>query len=347
MPIWSDIYFRCPCCRKRLVVERSAAGGEAPCPGCKAAVRIPRRSGLPPKLVRRTWLVAANVLVAAGVVFAALAWQNHRSAKLAATPLRKVSPLEKALAEKRPTPPAVMAADAKLAEQALADWRAKHGELAEKFAKLQTQYDGFAHWVLENYEGKYPLPLNLVSNLNLSPVTSNYTVGAEVAALLKMSDEEMQHVNVALESALVEMTRWEMAVAQLKESSADSASVVVPPFVKEGAAVKEQLLLNVEKALGGPRADKFSDVTRQQLDEAYNYFGAVPREVQFQIIPQNGDVPAYLLISDGWQIPDGDSVTRYSGKQFAVMTVPASYGTFIEHLPESIKELDRQNAQRN
>lgn len=341
MPIWKDIYFRCPCCRKPLAVARAAAGGFAPCPGCHARISIPKRSGIPPRVTRGAGLVLLNIAVLAVLAGGAFFYSDHNAGAPPA-PVKKVSPLEKALAEKRRvTPPAIVAAASNLSATAMDDLRAKNAELTGMNARLQTQFEGMAKWVLDNYEGKYPLPLNLVSNLNLAAVSSNYTLSTDVIALLRVTPDEEAKMNRALEDAIIEVTREEMARADVTDIDVDRAKVVIAPYAKEGGAIREALLAAVEQALGRPRAEKFSDVTRDGLNQAFSHFGSAAREMQFQIIPAQDGVPSYLLISDGYQVANSESLTAYNGKQFAVMELPREYWSFLDNLPPAIRAFNK------
>lgn len=336
----SDIYFKCPCCGKRLVVERAAAGGMAPCPGCKAGIRIPRRSGLPPKFVRIAAMAALNV-VAAGVLAAAgVAWFRHdarktpppgRVAAVAAmereAPSRSAPPLPLPLAVRRPAAASATAMD---------ELAARNAELQQKNLALATQFEGMAQWVIDNYQGKYPLPLDLVGNLRLPPVADDYTLGRQLGDFLKITPSERTAIDDVLVSTRDKMAKTEASLATVTAGDENSVTLYVPPYEQLGTAMREDLFGTLEVTLGGPRFDKLVDVSRQGLDEAYHYFGTAAREMQFLVMPQQGGEAPYLLITDGWQIPDGDSVTRFNGTQTATREIPGEYASFMSLLPPSV-----------
>ena len=65
--------------------------------------------------------------------------------------------------------------------------------------------------------------------------------------------------------------------------------------------------------------------------------------MQFSFVPKQGSDDAYLLISDGWQVPEGDSVTRYNGKQTAVREIPKEFSSFTNYLPPVIAAFPMQS----
>jgi hypothetical protein len=106
--------------------------------------------------------------------------------------------------------------------------------------------------------------------------------------------------------------------------------------------VRQDLYSTLQATLGTPRFDKFSEVTQQGMNEAYHYFGTAAREMQIEVVPQQGADAPYLLIKDGWQIPDGQSATRYTGKQTATREIPKEYNSFMSLLPPNIASFPLQ-----
>ncbi len=329
-----DIYFKCPCCRKALVVERSAAGREAPCPACSANVRIPTRSRLPPRVVRFGSMVALN----AAVALATVAVLAHREpAKLDLPPPRKMSALEHALREKSAEqPPALPFGAAKATGTAADELRRKNAELEKRNLQLSTQFDGIAQWVMDNYQGKYPLPLTLVGRLKIPPVNPDFTLGGDLANFLKVTPAEQAVLNEKLAAARDAMAKTEASLISVTAQNDNSVTLYVPPYERQGGAIRGDLYGTMESTLGAPRFDKFVNVSDQGLNEAYHYFGTAAREMQIEVVPQQGGDAPYLLIKDGWQIPEGDSATRYTGKQSATREIPPEYSTYMNLMPPNI-----------
>lgn len=338
---WSDIYFKCPCCRKQLVVERAAAGGEAPCPGCRSSLRIPQRSGLPPKLVRRVSLIALNA--AAVVALTAAGVQLFGTPARKPAPVRISTPLERALRDRQvapplpglPMPPAGRKAPPP-GPTAMDELSAKNTELVRRNLALTTQFEGMAAWVLDNYQGKYPLPLDLVSRLRIPPVSSNFTVSGEIASFLKITPAEQRVLDESLVSTREKLAKTEASLVSVSASDDNSVTLYVPPFETLGTAMREDLYGTLETTLGAPRFDKFVDVSKQELEEAYHYFGAAARGITISLMPQQGGDAAYLMITDGWQVRDSESVTKINGKQTATREIPAEYSGYLNLLPPNI-----------
>lgn len=331
-----DIYFKCPCCRKALVVERAAAGFEAPCPGCQASILIPRRSGIPPRLQRRAGLVALNagILGVMALVLANLPSAGHPEARR--TPANAASARAAHQAESTRTKQPSSAPDAKELASGLDELRTKNELLAQKNNELATQFEGMASWVLENYQGKYPLPLDLLTKLHIPPLKDDFTLHGELAQFLKVTPKEETMANDAFLYTRDQMQKAETALVSVTQAADNSVTLYVPPYEKEGAALREDLYGALEAALGAPRFDKLVDVTQKELTEAFHYFGTAGRTMQFEVVPQQGTDAAYLLIRDAWQIPDGESMTRYSGRETAVREIPTEYTAYLNWLPAGV-----------
>lgn len=327
-----DIYFKCPCCRKQLVVERAAAGFEAPCPGCSASILIPKRSGIPPRILRIVGMIALNAGIA-GVallvygIIPTIKRADDTAAQTAARSAKLVSSGKPATSKAIPSEANGPRMD-ELLSQNLA--------LAERNNQLATQFDAMASWVVDTYQGKYPLPLDMVAKLRLNPLNEDFSLSGEVTQFLKVTPKEATLANDAFAYTREQMHKTEASLVSVTQTADNSVTLYVPPYQKEGTALREDLYGALEAALGAPRFDKLVDVTQQDLAKAYHYFGSAARTMQFEVVPQQGNDTAYLLIRDSWQIPDGESVTRYDAKETAVREIPPEYAGYLNWLPAGV-----------
>ena len=85
--------------------------------------------------------------------------------------------------------------------------------------------------------------------------------------------------------------------------------------------------------------DRLVDVSGQELRERFHYYGEASRTLTFEIVqPQKpGDHPPYVLIRDGWVVPEGESVRLTKITETAVsQTLPSAYREYADWLPETL-----------
>ena len=333
-----DIYFKCKSCRKNLVVDRSAAGFSAECPGCKTSLIVPTRSSIPPKVWRWAGLIAANVALVAVLTAAGVyGITTYYRSKLPALASVQVPITSAALTEQveEQAEPVTAIDEAVLAHQK--ELEEANAALASEYQQLKGQFDELGNWVIANVQGKFPLAERLLSKLRLSPVTENYTVNPDVVELLKINGHEESMINDALQYTHGSIAEIEAALVQVTEATADKVTLYVPPFEKEGQAIKEDLFYALEATLGGPRFDRFHDVTEEELETSFNHFGTASRTLVFEVTyPPDGQSVPYLVIKDGWIMPEGQSARSVNVKETAVYEIPKAYQAYVNLLPQTI-----------
>ena len=333
-----DIYFKCKSCRKNLVVDRSAAGFSAECPGCKTSLIVPTRSSIPPKVWRWAGFIGANVALVAVLTTAGVyAITTYYSARLPAsasvpvpiTSAELAEPVEEQAEQVTAIDAAVLAHQKELEEA--------NAALASNYQQLKGKFDELGNWVLNNVQGKFPLAERLLSKLRLSPVTENYTVNPDVVELLKINGREESMINDALQYTHGSIAELEAALVQITESTPGKVTLYVPPFEKEGQAIKEDLFYALEATLGGARFDRFHDVTEEELETSFDHFGTASRTLVFEVTyPPDGQSVPYLVIKDGWILPEGQSSRSVNVKETAVYEIPKAYQAYVNLLPQTM-----------
>ena len=329
MPLWKDLYFTCPACRGSLVVERSGAGFSAPCPHCSASVRVPHRSEIPPRLARGLRLGGLNAAVVA--LITAGVWSALRpadgagaapSAEAVAAPAASRAAVPRAPMVREKEPPAGFVPEE------------KSRALAQANAELQSKYDDLGNWVLQNVRGKFPLPDRLVGRLDLSPVDENFALNGDVVEVLNVKPEEKALVDDALIATHDTLAQMEKAMVTATQSAPNKATLYIPAYAEEGEQARQDLYRALSAALGEARFSRLLDMTEQQLDKQYHYFGGAQRTMVFELAstPDHPD-DQFLVIKDGWIRPNGENGRTYEVSETSVRELPKEYTGYLGILP--------------
>lgn len=323
-----NIWFYCPACEKKLVVGIEAGGFRADCPECGNNIPIPSQSTAYPNWVKKAAAISIQILLVLGGI--GIGWRvavgRHESdrvvetaAKTAAVEPVKVAP-----------PETVQKNTAEDINHALL---AEHVELQGKFNKM-------VQWMIDNYRGKYPLPERLVDRLRITPLNENNEVNPDLVEMLKLNDQEKAMVQDIFDYVRENITSAELDNALITDQHPDRITFSIPTYSDQGLALKEDLYLTLENTLGSPRFDRMVDVAGEDMREQFNYYGEAARTLTFEIIrPQKeGDHPPYLLIRDGWVVPEGDSVRLTKVTEKAVTTLPDHYQAYKEFFPENLNQ---------
>jgi hypothetical protein len=324
------IRFKCPSCRTRIAAGQGECGSLVLCPLCSARVRVPRARWLSAGVVALTGAVALAGLTAGGVWFwVAEAGRGAAARGRQAGDGRGPGVPSNAVGDQ----PAAVPSDT---GRGIAELLEENRRLAEEHGALSTRFGDLANWVLTTFKGKFPLPDRLVSHLQLTPVNEDYALHPDVVELLHVTPSEISLVNDALAFTRNEILTRETAGMSVLDWSDDRVTLYAPPFEEEGTRIREDLYQAVEAALGGARFDRFVEVSDAGLHEAYHYFGQAMRTMTFEIAYADpaGQVP-YLLIRDGWVIPDGASKRSTKVAETAVVELPKMYQPYRGWLPES------------
>jgi len=327
--IWSrNIWFLCPSCAQRLVVDHTAAGYRADCPHCRRNIPIPLHSTTTPGWFKTVVLYGTHVILLAGGIVGGL-WYAGRSAS--SEDAAEAIPVVVA-------PKVESASDAPVEPVADTPAQAINQQLVDENLALKGKYDKMAQWVLDNFRGKYPLPERLVARLRITPMDESLAVNGELAEILRMTDQEKLLVQDVFNFVRASITEAELDRALITEQSDNKITLSIPTYPEVGEGLREDLYMTLEDTLGAARFDRMMDVTGPELDQQFHYFGQASRTLTFEVIhPQPGEsFSPYLLIRDGWVVPDGESVRLTKVTETAVTELPASYKAYQPHIPETV-----------
>ncbi|MGA1193500.1 MAG: hypothetical protein ACO3ZG_03855 [Kiritimatiellia bacterium] len=327
-----NIWFRCPACDGRLVVDSTVAGRRATCPECANDIPVPLHSTMLPAWLRDGAVYAAVALLLAGAA-ATGSWIafSARETKAAIDQAQESSLLLENTLSNKPnlienkTP----ASDAKSVT--------RDPELERENSELTRRYDELTRWMIENYQGKYPLAERLVDSLRLDTVTESGEVSPDLVEILRLTDEEKAQVQSVIDYTRSLVRQAERDLVTVTGQSELSISYEVPVFPEVGKIMRDDMFYSLEHAIGAPRFDRMLDVAGESMREEMHYFGEASRTLTFEIVlPANdGDHPPYLLIRDGWMVPDGDSVRVTTVKETAAMGLPDNYRDYRDWIPDN------------
>ncbi len=330
----TNIWFFCPACDKRLVVDVQAGGYRADCPECGKNIPIPTRSTAWSPAMKRVGLYAGQAALIALAI--TIGWWFAAPGPAEDPPAVAVARVPSAAADAKAEPVAAVAPESEEAP-AVSD-RAVHRQLLEDHAALQGRYNKMLQWMVDNYRGKYPLPERLVGRLRLAPLTENGEVHPDLIEMLRLSDDEKGLVQDVMVYVGDRMRQMEQERARVAEQSDTRITFSVPPFAEAGGELREDLYLALESTLGEHRFDRMVEVAGESMRETFHYFGEAARTLTFEVIfpATPGAHPPYLLIRDGWIVPEGESVRLTRVTETAVTELPERYLPYREWLPESV-----------
>lgn len=329
-----NIWFHCPACEKKLVVSAEAGGFRADCPECGRNIPIPARSTTWPAWLGKGALHALQaLLVVAGV---GVGWWLASSQGTTEGPEAPVQAQERV---RDVVEESVTSGDAAPGEDDAAAGEINR-QLLDEHVALQGRYNSMLQWMIENYRGKYPLPERLVSRLRIVPLDDEGLLHEDLVEMLRLTEEEQVLVQDIVDYVRENLAQVERQKATITEQDGNRITYSVPTFPELGALLREDLFLTLETTLGEHRLDRMVDVAGESLREQMHYFGEASRTLTFEVIQPavEGDHPPYLLIRDGWVVPDGDSVRLTKVKETAVTELPTPYKAYRDWLPDDMAQ---------
>lgn len=208
--------------------------------------------------------------------------------------------------------------------------------LATETADLRQRLSAVLNWILTNFRGKYPLPEPLFDRLQITPVTEDYTLHPDVAALFKITPEEEQKINDIFAYARTYLQQIEAALLTVTSPRPDKIILHIPPFVEHGQALREDLYAALEITLGPNRFDRFLRVTESGLKSSFYRFGEASRTLVFELVYAGDAQPPQLKIKDGWIVETGPNQRTIEAVESTVTNVPPQYAAYTAWLPESL-----------
>ena len=325
----NSILFRCTACRNAMEADPAMVGRLVECPSCNSSMLVPNRSlRLPPAARRRLWIGLGAGLLAVLLISIAVRLLSSPDSLPPSVQLAKAnaSTLVKAPGEGGPGPSATVTR---------AEPDSSFQELAARHRKLGKQYEELANWVLNNMRGRFLLKERFVKNLNLPSVTDGFGLHPDMMDFLEVSPKERDLLEDALDYGLSSMASLESKFLSVTQKAPEHVALYIPPYEREGAAMQEDLYRAMETVLGADRFDRLLDAGEKDLIKRYHYFGTAARTMTFVLTAsENPAEQPYLVIRDGWVIPDGPGKRSIQVAESAVRQLPRDYLPYLSWLPE-------------
>ena len=225
------------------------------------------------------------------------------------------------------------------------DFEKKAFRLEMENARLRARLDDMLNWILDNVRGTFPLPEGQLANLRVVPVDTNMQTSADLAEVLRLSDEEIDKLDTAFlgtRSVLQELETEKISVDQPAEKQ---VVLNIPPYAEEGELVREELYGELKRTLGAGRFDRFLQVAEAGLDEKFEYFGNADRTLEFEEVTDAVSGAAQLYVRDERALPSKDDPLRQdiTASERLVTELPAEYYAYWNWLPDYVTRFARNN----
>jgi len=308
---------------------------------------------LEPDIVRKcaTALAAAVAFVAVSVLaswWMSAAAPNRSAAAIAsaaAAPLAGAAPGAPGAPRTGVAPKSAVPRNASAAAGPRDDFEKTAFRLEMENARLRVRLDDMLNWILDNVRGTFPLPEGQLANLRVVPVDTNMQTSADLAEVLRLSDEEIDKLDTAFlgtRSVLQELETEKISVDQPAEKQ---VVLNIPPYAEEGELVRAELYGELKRTLGAGRFDRFLQVAEAGLDEKFEYFGNADRTLEFEEVTDAVSGAAQLYVRDERALPSKDDPLRQdiTASERLVTELPAEYYAYWNWLPEYVTRFARNN----
>ncbi len=338
-----EIFFRCTACRRRLAADAGAAGHLLNCPNCRASLRVPESStAADPLAVRRrvTTLVVLAGFLACGVAGWVLARRvpGESPGRIQSVQTRVATPATGKTGTSATSSTRALRGDgarATASEVAVAPQAVQ--QLQEENRAISRQYEELANWILSNLRGRFLLKQQHVGKLRFAPVNEDFSVNADLADFLAVNPNESTLMNDVFQFSRDSLVGLQQTYMTATQDAPDRVTLYIPPFEREGAALREELYGALQGVLGSDRFGRLLEVGEKELTRSYDYFGTASRTLVFESVsdPRVSAKP-YLVIRDGWVIPQDESRRTTETSEEAVTELPARYNSYLAWLPDFI-----------
>lgn len=213
--------------------------------------------------------------------------------------------------------------------------RRRLAELERDNAELRRRLDEMLNWIIENIQGRYPLPEAQMKNLRVAPVDTNLLTSEDLIEILRLTPEEVERMDDtfwAVHALLQELADADMII--LDDSSPERLHLHSPPYGLDGAEASAVLYDELLATLGKARFARFLQISADELNRQFDYFGDRDRILDFQLLTSDsGDAALFIADETAVQDPDDPMLQHISGTERVVDALPPEYAAFADRLP--------------
>lgn len=211
---------------------------------------------------------------------------------------------------------------------------AENQRLREANAVLQDRLRALLQWIIANFRGRFPVPENLLAQMNVPVLTDEDLLNPQLSELLRLSADEEERLNDALAYAVEYLTDIESAILTVSEPRPGKIILHIPTFKDNGQLLKEDLFAALEATLGRDRFDRFLKVAGAGLNERFYHFGEASRTMVFELVYNENETTPRLLIKDGYVLEIGSDTRQISAVETVVTNLPQKYTAYLAWLPD-------------
>lgn len=213
--------------------------------------------------------------------------------------------------------------------------RRQLAELERENAELRRRLEEMLNWIVENVQGRYPLPEEQMKNLRIAPVDDALLTSEDLIQLLRLTPEEVDRMDasfIASRSILYELE--DSTLDTMDGSGPDRLLLHGAPYPEEGAEVSAVLYSELLDTLGKARFARFMQVSGEDLNRQFDYFGNRDRTLNFQLLTSdNGDATLFIRDETATADPDDPLVQHISATERIVDALPDDYLPYASRLP--------------
>lgn len=216
--------------------------------------------------------------------------------------------------------------------------RARVAELEAANERLRARLDDMLSWIVDNVQGRFPLPEAQMANLRIAPATEEGMVSEDLAEVLRMTDEETARLDEAWTGAMGVLRELEEGGIRVEDGDGETwAKLAFAPYGEDGGLVRDYLYEETLATLGKGRFLRFLQVAGAGLEDQFDSFGDRERTLEINVLADGGEGES-LFIRDEVRKTDPEDPMKQTGTSVERVTgtLPKEYERYLGHFPELV-----------
>lgn len=216
--------------------------------------------------------------------------------------------------------------------------RARVAELEAANERLRMRLDDMLSWIVDNVQGRFPLPEAQMANLRIEPADEEGAVSGDLAEVLRMTDEELGRLDEAWTGARELLREMEEAGIRLEDGDGTTwAKLSFDPYGDDGGLVRDYIYEETLATLGKGRFLRFLQVAGEGLEKQFDSFGDRERTLEIDVLADGGEGES-LFIRDEVRKKDPEDPMKQTGTSLELVTgtLPKEYERYLGHFPELV-----------